>query len=189
MRIKIDYKETFRGEKRTVIFLLLLLIAELVFILYSNLFMYDTRLDMDMAKLYLHVIEMWENKAIFISGWSYGTTLEFDCASILALPLYGLTGNIYLAFAISNLIFCLLLIWVLFQIFEGESTLYPLASAVIVFIPYQSGLLDYYNMMFFNGSQYIVKALIPLLLTALLKRAYHRIGNPERNEVIMAVFI
>lgn len=60
--------------------------------------------DQDTAKLMYHTIKMWENKSLIIPDWTYMTTGEWDCSSILAMPIYGITGNIILSFAIANVL-------------------------------------------------------------------------------------
>lgn len=111
---------------------------------------------------------MWEEKTFAIPQWSYLTTLEWDCTTLFALPLYGLTKNIYLACTLSNVAFTLILVRVIFLLFEGREPLYPLMCANLICIPYRVGTLEYYNMLFFAGTQYIVKILLPLLLIGIL---------------------
>lgn len=148
--------------------LIILLVLQVFLIALSNLTLIDQNLDSDSAKLLKHIITMWEEKTWAIPQWSYLTTLEWDCTTFFAMPLYGLTKNIYLACTLSNVIFTLILVRVIFLIFEGSEPLYPLMCANLICIPYRVGMLDYYNMLFFAGAQYIVKILIPLLLIGIL---------------------
>ena len=140
------------------------------FLLFSvcNLTLIDNNLDCDNAKMFRHIMEIWERKTIAIPDWAYMTTLELDCGSLLAIPLYGLTNNIYLAFGISNIIFTALFIAVLFYLFQGKELLYPLLCANMLCIPYRLGMLDYFNMMFFAGTQYIIKVMVPLILVGIV---------------------
>lgn len=172
-------------EKRLIWILRALLLAEFIFLTVSNLFLQRERMDCDSAKLYVHVIEMWKNRTFFIPGWSYITTLELDCPAVLAMPLFGLTGNIYIAFGISNLLFALLLVWVLHQLFQGKSAVCPLVSAILILFPYRTGQLDYYNMMFFNGGQYVMKVMLPLMLAALFIK--NKNERPGKREIFLAV--
>lgn len=149
--------------------LAILLVLQVFLIALSNLTLIEQNLDGDSAKLLKHILAMWEEKTVAIPQWSYVSTLEWDCTTLFALPLYGLTKNIYLACALSNIIFTLILIRVIFLLFEGNvPPLYPLVCANLVCTPYRVGPLDYYNMLFFAGAQYIVKILIPLLLIGIL---------------------
>ena len=155
-------------EKPMETALAILLVIQVFLIALSNFTLIDQNLDHDSAKLLRHIITMWKEKTIAIPQWSYVSTLELDCTAFFALPLYGLTKNIYFSCALSNTILTLILIRVIFLLFEGSELLYPLMCANLICIPYRVGALDYYNMLFFSGSQYIVKVLIPLLLVGIL---------------------
>lgn len=146
----------------------ILLCLQFVMIAFCNFTLIEKSLDCDTAKMFGHIREMWEQKEIFLHGWSYITTMEFDCGSLLALPIYGITGDIYFAYALANAIFIGLFIWVLFYLFRGQKVIYPILSGNLILIPYGFGMLDYFNMMFFSGSQYILKVMIPLILVGIL---------------------
>lgn len=158
-------------EKKIESALAVLLLIQLCLIAYSNLTMIAQNLDCDNAKLLKHIITMWEQKTVAIPGWAYLTTLEWDCTTMFALPIYGLTKDIYLSCALSNILFVGLLVAVLFFLFDGKEKLYPILCANLIFLPYGIGMLDYYNMLFFAGAQYIVKVMIPLILIGLILAA------------------
>lgn len=164
-----------------------ILAIQLLLIAFCNLTLIDKNIDCDNAKLFVHTMNMWREKSLLIPGWSYTTTLELDCSSILALPLYGILGNIYLAYGIANILFVLILIAVLFYMFEGEKAEYPLLTANLVCIPYSLGMLAYFNMMFFCGSQYIMKILIPLLFVGVLLQMDGRRGEHKKRLIVMSV--
>ena len=142
--------------------LLLIVIAQVAFLSYMNLFEAPKMIDYDGAKLYKHAIEMWENKSLFIPGWKYITTMELDCSLFLALPIYAVSHNIFTSFGIANII--ILSIFKRTRLQKG----YALLSVSLVLMPYVSGMLEYFNMMFFNGSQYTVKVMVPLLFILLV---------------------
>lgn len=156
-------------NKRLAVFFLLLFIVQTVFIVYMNLAASDKMIDYDGAKLYKHAIEMWENKTFFIQGWKNITTLELDCSLLMALPIYGLTQDIFLSFGISNIVCILGYTGVIYTIVKRRrQRKYALLAVDLVLIPYSVGMLEYFNMMFFNGGQYAVKVLVPLLFILLL---------------------
>lgn len=131
--------------------------------------------NQDAANAYVHAAEMWKNHSFYIPQWKYETTAEWDCAVFFAMPLYGLTHNIHVAFALSNTIFLFIFIWTAFKVYEGYDSFYPLLSLCFILIPYSVGMLSYFNMLFFMASQYIVKVLVPLMLAAvLLHFDYHK---------------
>lgn len=150
------------------VLLFALLIVQFLGIAYSNLFLIDQNLDCDNAKLMRHIIEMWEHKTLLVPQWAYTTTLEWDCTTVFAVLLYGILGNVYLACGISNCILALILLVSVFFLFKGKEQLYPLICANLILIPYQVGMLDYYNMLFFAGTQYIVKITIPIMMIGLV---------------------
>lgn len=150
--------------------LLLIVIAQVAFLSYMNLFEAPKMIDYDGAKLYKHAIEMWENKSLFIPGWKYITTMELDCSLFLALPIYAVSHNIFTSFGIANIIMALFYIVIILSIFKRTRLQkgYALLSVSLVLMPYVSGMLEYFNMMFFNGSQYTVKVMVPLLFILLV---------------------
>lgn len=163
--------------KKIEISLFLLLFFQFLLLSFCNLTLIEENLDCDNAKLFRHVIEMWRQKTLIIPNWSYTTTLEYDCGTLIALPIYGFTQNIYLAFGISNIILTGLFISVIFFLFAGKDLIYPLFCSNLICIPFQTGMLDYFNMMFFGGSQYIIKVLTPLILVSILVF----VENPKTN--------
>lgn len=144
-----------------------LLCIQLFFILYMNFFKNSYYLDCDMAKLFVHTIEMVKNKTIIIPNWKYVTTLELDCASIFAIPFFALTHNIFFSFALSITIFILLYIWTIYRL-EEKNIEKTCIACILLFIPFGIDFLDYFNMMFFNGAQYVIKVLVPLMFISIL---------------------
>jgi len=165
--------------------LLVLLIIQFGLIAYCNLTLTDINLDCDNAKMFRHIVEMWRNKKINIPNWNHVSTLELDCASLFALPIYGLTQNIFLSYGLSNIILTAIFIAILFFLFQDKPLLYPLLCANFICIPYRIGMLDYFNMLFFCGSQYIIKSMVPILLVALLLYAEKK--ELSRHEKIIYI--
>lgn len=156
--------------KRWEIVLSILVGLQILFVIYTNLFRIPITIDNDSAKLFLHAIEMWENKTFFVPDWTNMTTLEADCALLLAAPIYGVIHNIYISFGIANIIIMFLYLYIISALLcrMDITKPYRIAALGLILIPYSFGQLNYYNMTFFAGGQYAVKALIPLLLIWLL---------------------
>ena len=146
----------------------LLLLLQLILIAFSNLTLLDASLDCDNSQLYRHVVEMWRHKTLDVPGWKYSTTLEYDCVALFALPLYGITKNIFLACGLSNIILTGIFVASVFFLFSGKKLLYPLLAANLICIPYGISMLGYFNMMFFSGTWYNIKVLLPILLVGIL---------------------
>jgi len=122
--------------------------------------------DSDSAKLFRHAIEMSKNHYLWIPNYEYTTTMEWDSSAILAAPFYTLTHNIYISFAIANSIILLFFIFLVIRLFK-QFDIAPKTickSINFLLIPYAFGMLDYFNMLMFNGSQYIFRLIIPFLL-------------------------
>lgn len=144
--------------------LFIILIIQFCLIAFCNLTMLDSTLDCDNSQLYRHVIEMWRNKTLLIPNWLYSTTLEYDCVALFAVPIYGITKNIFLACGLSNIILTAIFIASVFFLFSGQKLVYPLLSANLIIVPYNISMLGYFNMMFFSGTWYNIKVLLPILL-------------------------
>ena len=154
--------------------LILLLAVQLCLIAHSNVTLLGQSIDGDKAMLFKHIEEIWRNKALFIPDWDYLTTLEFDCSSILALPFYMITGDIILSFGLSNIVLSICFVGLVFFLFRGEDSLYPLFCANLMLIPFRAGMLDYFDMLFFGGGQYIVKVAVPILTIGILHALDYR---------------
>lgn len=170
-----------RSETCYEFFLLLLAAAQILFLAYMNLFESPKMIDYDGAKLYMHAMEMWENRSIFLPDWKYITTMELDCSLLLAVPFYAVCHNIFLAFGVSNLVMISGFAGVIYGIFcHTPYRRHAPAAVLLVLTPYAYGMLEYFNMMFFNGSQYGIKVILPLLFILLLTvpaGRRKRIGN------------
>jgi len=153
-----------------VVALSVLLFLEVFYLIRLNLFNQDAALDQDAAKLMTHMIEIIRNKTILIPDWNYMTTHEIDSAMLLAIPFYLVTKNVWISFALSNIIFIFVLGLVILTIFKNCDIKleYGIVSCCIVLMPYGFGMLDYVNMMFYRGGQYSIKIFIPLLAIAIL---------------------
>ena len=168
---------------------LAILAIQIIFIAYTNFFLIPDTLDNDAAKLFLHTIEIWDNKKIFLPNWANQTTLEIDCASLLALPFYGIFRNIYTTFGFSNLIFVFLYIYILSILLKrtGLKLITRIILYIFMLIPFSFGQLLYYNMLFFAGGQYVVKVIVPLMYIIVLTS--DEIGIREKAIGIISIIL
>ncbi|SFO21897.1 hypothetical protein SAMN04487831_11264 [Pseudobutyrivibrio sp. UC1225] len=167
-------------ENPMELFMIVVVIFEVIAIMFINLRMPSNLLiDKDYAKLAKHVVEMGKNHKIFLQNWNYLTTGEFDCAALLATPIYMLTGNVYKSFAVSNIIntlFLIALIWRIFSKCDVKKQYRLLAIAAILCV-YDYGMLAHTNMMFYCGGQYIYKATIAIILLSVLVTPVEKRGE------------
>ncbi len=146
-------------------FMLAVLGIQLIFIICVNLFKCDDFVEHDASMLYSHTIHMWEQKKLVIPNYQEETFYHLDTSCILALPLYGLTGNIFMSYAISNIIFLLLTLFIINDLLKKLNLRdeYRYAGLLLYIIPYRLGLTQYFNMLFFECSFYNVCIIVTLL--------------------------
>ena len=153
-----------------IIVLYVLLSVEFFYLLKCDFVYGKLAIDQDAAKAMTHMIEMVRNRTLLLPNWRYMTTHEIDCSVLLAIPLYVITSDVWTSFAISNLIYMVILYVVVMQIFKNLNIRkeYALATMCIIYVPFGFGMLDYLNMMFIRAAQYSFKVLLPLLAIMLL---------------------
>ncbi|MBO6147697.1 MAG: hypothetical protein J6O70_08990 [Lachnospiraceae bacterium] len=160
-----DIPDRMRRCRPMGVVLAIAVVLQFGFIAYANLFTIREVMDNDMAKLFVHIAEMWRTKSVLIPGWVYDTTVEIDCSSVLAVFIYGITGDIYISFGIANIIFLILYLYIIAR-FAEEAGFTPEAgrlAMLAVMIPYSFGQLLYFDMMFFGGAYYCMKVAVPLI--------------------------
>ncbi|GEM_PF-5423763 len=157
-------------EKLFTALLLIILGIEIIYLIKLNFWHMSDSMDHDAAKLMMHMIEIVRNRRLLIPDWSYMTTHEIDSAMLCSIPFYIITKNVYLSFGFANTIYIFAILAIVLRIFKncGAKLCYALITSCLIFMPYQFGMLEYLNMMFFRGAQYSIKILIPLLAIAIL---------------------
>lgn len=150
-----------------------LLVFQVAFLCITMFAAEDTIQDGDVARQYTHMIAMWEAGTPFVPDWVYTTTMELDTAVFLALPFYAVTKDAVLSFCCANVVNILLWIALVFLLCHRVNRIAsfyidPCLASILVLIPYSTGSLYYWNMMFLNCSPYTLKVALPLLLIFLL---------------------
>lgn len=127
-------------------------------------------MDPDAGKLYNHMAQIWKNKTLFLPDWMYVSTGEWDCASTIALLVYGITKNIITSFQVANICNIILFSAIILEFFHhlNYKIRYGCMTVAFLLLPYGWGMLDYANMLFFNGEQYIYKVLLPIWFIAIM---------------------
>lgn len=151
----------------------LLLAIQVAFLGITTFLAGDRIIDGDTGRLYQHMSAIWEAGTLFVPGWIYPTTMELDCALLLALPFYGFTKDAVVSFCCASIVILVLWILLLCAVTQRinrnfSAHMVPSIVCLLVLIPYSSANLYYWNMMFLNGSQYAFKIMLPLLLLYLL---------------------
>ncbi len=147
-------------------------VFEVLFLIWLNIFHIHDGVDQDFSKLLRHVYEMAANRTLFLPNWNYLTTGEQDCAALPAVFFCILTGDVYRAYALANIFDILLWLFVISRLLCAANL--SLRSRLLcygfLFLSYDFGMLQYTNMMFYCGGQYVYKALLPILFVTLLLR-------------------
>lgn len=143
----------------------ILLVIEFLLLAYYNLST-DFVFDCDAAKVMYHSAKMWEAKSFILPNWKYMTTGEWDCTAFLAMFIYGITHNSLTSYALANIINTIIFVLTIYTLLSsvGVRRKNIFLAICILLIPYNWGMLEYTNMMFFSAGQYIYKVLTPLSL-------------------------
>ncbi|MCI2049966.1 MAG: hypothetical protein LKJ76_09660 [Lachnospiraceae bacterium] len=160
-----------KADVFTLIFMSLLVI-QIALLIHFNLSDIRDSLDADFANTIYHFRQMLAQRSLYLADW-YGTTsMELDGSLLFAFPLYLITKNVFTAVGVSNLLIIALYIFTFTKILQNAHVRRPLIlfTLCILLTPYSFGMVEYFNMLFFNGACYSIKVLIPLLLILLLQR-------------------
>ncbi len=135
-----------------------------------NYFKAVSMLDLDSSIAVRHAVEMWRNKTIFLRNYGYTTSMEIDCASFLAAPVYILTGNYGLAMSLAHIFLDGILMYVIYRLLKNLKVSYGfrILGIVLVFTPYKYGQLDWNNMIFLSVGQYEFRIISALFLFMML---------------------
>ena len=180
--IKIDFRKRYSELAMGCAVLL-----EILVLFYYNIFHLRDALDHDFAMVMRHVMEMADRHTLFLPYWNYMSQGEMDESSLIALPVYMLTKNIYLGYAIAGIINVLLWAWVVWRLLSiaGLDRRYRLLALGLIFTAYDFGMLEYTNMLFFGGAYYVYKVLTPLMLLIIMLTDWK--GRYRIPDIIIAV--
>ena len=134
----------FIKEHRIGLMLAAVVVLEIAVLFFYNIFHLRDALDHDFAMVLRHVIEMGDNHTLFLKHWSYMSQGEMDEASLIALPIYMLTKNIYLGYAIAGIMNILLwafTVWRLLELADMQPE-YRLVALALIFTAYDFGMLE-----------------------------------------------
>ena len=143
----------------------------------------------DSSAAMAQAMEIWNQKTVFLENWDYQATLGMDSILIPASLFYGITKNIYVAYAMANCLALALYIWVFRDILKqlNVQPVYCLFAYIVLLTPYSLEPLGYMPMMFTNAAYYVVKVLIPVMLIDILLRIYREIPM-KRSIPILIIY-
>lgn len=149
--------------------LLFLVIVQFMAICYINFTKSYHFLDLDSSLAIRHAIEIWKH-GLFIPDFNYFSTLETDCASFFAAPLYLLTHNLNFALGITHIAIYACFIFILHDIIKniGAGIDSFFLAILVIFSPFSFGQLDWTNMIYISAGQYGFRILTTLLILDLM---------------------
>lgn len=160
------------------IFFSIFVAVQIVLIFAFNLFHLKYVVNFDSSAAMAQAMEIWKQKTIFLSNWSYQSTLGLDSMIIPASIFYGITKNIFLAYGIADCLGVILYLGIFYDTLKtmGVSRIYRLITYVFLLTPYSLEPLGYMPMMFTNASYYIIKVLIPVILIDIMLKLHKNIS-------------
>lgn len=144
--------------------------VQLFVIFLCNYFKGVDMLDYDSSMAVRHAVDMWRHGTVFLPNFVYPSSMEIDCASFLAAPIYILTGNWGLGISIAHLFLDGLLAYIIYRLLKNLNVPYAfcILGILLVFSPYKYGQLDWNNMIFLSVGQYEFRLISTLFLFLML---------------------
>lgn len=99
------------NEKKIICTILLIIaLIQFLFVLYCNFFELRSHLGWDSSWLTLKITLVQKEKALISSNWIEQTNPFFDSSIMLAVPIYALLNDVFLAYGIANNIVFLMIV-------------------------------------------------------------------------------
>lgn len=158
-------------HKKEIVFGSIVVMQFLAIFIY-NLFKIKYQADYDSSTGTAWLAEVGRQKKLLIDHWEYTTNVGWDIPLILAVPLYMLTGHIFVSMGFANnliMMVSLLVIWDVLKQYKIRTGNILIVLSVFL-VPYTLGQLGYLPMMFTGTASYIMKALIPLTMLDVIVR-------------------
>ena len=135
---------------------------QFLMICFVNLTQNQNHLGFDASTFYLRAVESFNQHSLFLDNWVEQTTLMIDSPIPLASLLYGITGNIFISYGLSNIVtvvlFVALAICVLKEInmprLGGIITLNFILSPYVTPFYNNANPIDYFPSMFIGAAFY-----------------------------------
>ena len=163
-----------RGPGAIALVLLLILACQFAVLCWFNFTQIRNHMGYDSSWNYLRSLMMWQEKALTFHNWHDDTTLQLDTIMPLASLLYGITGNIWLAFGIANTVMTVLLllaVWKLLDRLDVGLTA-RLTACNLVICPFLTNGytvyndLGYFSSMLSGASFYSLRILMAVLIVS-----------------------
>lgn len=164
------------GEKRTKAewFLLILVMFQIIAIFVFNFTRMKYSMDYDAICAVTQAAEMWRQKTLFLTDWSYQTTLGLDSGVPFVALVYGVTKNLFFSYGLVNCVFVLFYVYVYNRVCTdlAMSRIGKYFIFLILFTPYTLGQLEYTKMLFTAAAYYNLKAIMSVMVVSIMVRFY-----------------
>lgn len=159
-------------------------------IAYFNLSDIRCSLDPDFANTIYHYTEVIKHGTLNLPNWYHTTSLELDGTMLFAVPLYFVTKDLFTAVGISNILIMLIYIVVISRLLRlyHMDRMFIYMTLILVLTPYEYGMLDYFNMMFYGGACYAIKTIVPILLLLILGLLHKGTYKERQGKIELAAF-
>lgn len=149
-----------------------IVVLQILTIMIFNLTQLRYMADFDSSSGMAQIAEIWKQKTLLIKGWEYQTTVGWDIPLFFAIPVYGVTKNVFLSIGIVDNLFVLGFAALIFDILKksGIKAKNSFLTMMLFFTPYTLGQLGYVPMLFTSTASYAMKVMIPLLLVDVFVR-------------------
>lgn len=160
-------------------------------IVYFNLSDIRCSLDPDFANTIYHYTEVIKHGTLNLPNWYHTTSLELDGTMLFALPLYFVTKNLFTAVGISNILIMLIYVVVISRLLHlyHVDRVFVYVTLILVLTPYEYGMLDYFNMMFYGGACYAIKTIVPILLLLVMGLLHNETYKNKWGKIELAAFM
>lgn len=153
-------------ENSAITFILsVCLLGILGLLFYINIINYDARmLDFDSVSIMGTAKEMYLQRSIFLSGWSYQSTMLIDSPELLVAFLYVFTQNVMLAQGLANCILIGVFIALVYAICKrnGMSIHSRIVVCILFLLPWGGEYLGYQYCMLTDTACYLVRGILQL---------------------------
>lgn len=152
------------------VFFALMVCLQFGMLLYVNYTLAEGMLDFDSSLAIRHAVEMWKHRTIDLPYFQYGSSMELDCATFFAGPIYMVTNNLGLSMALVHGILYIMIAAIILGLCRNLRTAWyvPFITVLVVFTPYAHGMLDWSNMLFISAGQYEFRVMSLLLMLDLM---------------------
>lgn len=147
-------------------------------------------LDPDFANTIYHYTEVIKQGTLNLPNWFHTTSLELDGTMLFAVPLYFVTKNLFTAIGSANILIMLLYVVVIGRLLHlyKVDKLFIYLTLILVLTPYEYGMLDYFNMMFYGGACYAIKTIVPILLLLVMSLLHKEIYKDKMGKIELVAF-